>query len=418
MEPNNGFAAGRERACKNQGAEAAEHAGGGSVSGAVPDMANRDAGIVGARKSRAMTRRQFALLSVAALASASALLAGCSSGGGSSEGAEEDSDAAAGGMRTVVDMQGNEVEVPAIITNCFDAYPVNVGIMALLGATEAQPYILPRIKSDNWEWLRELDPSLNDKQTIGDDATASAEEVLTINPEVVVISNKDTAATYREAGINVFMVTSATTDDFLESVRKSGELFGESSLDEAQAFTDYYQSNIDLVAERVSDIPEDERPTVYYVGGTTAYNTSVKGNGLEFVTNAGGRFALSEADLGEGKEVTAEQLLAADPDVIIVGTNNRAKGYDSLMSDTALGSLSALQNDQVYKTPQGTLPWDTFGPEQSMAVLWMAKTLYPDRFDDIDLKQEMKDFYRTFYDYELSDEYADLMLQGAMGPEE
>lgn len=397
---------------------AAEGAGCGGLSGSATGEAGRGATFASAHGGRMMTRRQFALLSAAALASASALLAGCSAGSGSQEDASEGDGSFENGTRTVVDMQGNEVEVPATITNCFDAYPVNVGIMALLGTTEAQPYILPRIKSANWEWLRELDPGLDDKETIGDDATASAEEVLTINPEVVVISNKDTAATYREAGINVFMVTSATTDDFLESVRKSGELFGDASLEEAQEFTDYYQSNIDLVAQRVSDIPEDERPTVYYVGGTTAYNTSVKGNGLEFVTNAGGRFALSEADLGEGKEVTAEQLLAADPDVIIVGTNNRAKGYDSLMSDTALASLSALQNDQVYKTPQGTLPWDTFGPEQSMAVLWMAKTLYPDRFDDIDLKQEMKDFYRTFYDYELSDEYADLMLQGAMGPEE
>lgn len=115
--------------------------------------------------------------------------------------------------------------------------------------------------------------------------------------------------------------------------------------------------------------------------------------------------------------MTAEQLLAVDPDVIIVGTNNRAAGYESLMSDSALTSLSAIQSGSVYTTPQGTLPWDTFGPEQSMAVLWMAKTLYPDRFEDVDLVAEMKEFYQTFYDYELSDEYAQLMLDGVMGPD-
>ncbi len=175
------------------------------------------------------------------------------------------------------------------------------------------------------------------------------------------------------------------------------------------------------MAERIADIPEDERPTVYYVGGTTAYSTRIAGNGIEFVTNAGGVFALTEEEMGGStttSEVTAEQLLAADPDVIIVGTNNRAAGYESLMSDEALTGLSAIQNGQVYTTPQGTLPWDTYGPEQSMAVLWMAKTLYPDLFEDIDLVEEMKEFYQTFYGYELSDEYAQMMLDGVMGPDQ
>ena len=371
-------------------------------------------------ETHSLTRRQFALASVAALASGAALLGGCTAAGGTDaeEPAASVPDEGADATRVVVDMEGNEVEVPQTITNCFDGYPVNVGVMALLGVTDANQYVLPRVKGENWEWLRELDPSLNDKPTIGDDAMASAEEVLTIDPDVVILSNKDTAATYREAGIDVFSVRSTTVEEFLESVRKTGELFGEEELAEAERFSDYYLGNIEFVQERVADIPEDERPTVYYVGGTTPYDTKIKGNGIEFVTNAGGRFALSENDLGEADEVTPEQLLAVDPDVIIVGTNNRPVGYEALMSDSALSSLSAIKNDMVYKTPQGTLPWDTFGPEQAMAVLWMAKTLYPDRFEDVDLKKEMTEFYQTFYDYELSDEYAELMLQGAMGPDE
>lgn len=326
-----------------------------------------------------------------------------------------------GETRTVVDMVGNEVEVPAEIDNLFDGYPVNCGIVSMLGGSDTMQYVLPRLQSDNWGWLRELDPSYNGKPTIGEDAIASAEEVLSIDPDVVVISNNDTAATYEEAGITIFKVNATTTEEFLQAVLRTGELLGEEEAAKAQQFVDYYQANIDLVAERIADIPEDERPTVYYVGGTTAYSTRIAGNGIEFVTNAGGRFALTEEEMGDATttgEVTPEQLLAADPDVIIVGTNNRAAGYESLMSDEALTGLSAIQNGQVYTTPQGTLPWDTYGPEQSMAVLWMAKTLYPDRFEDIDLVEEMKEFYQTFYGYELSDEYAQMMLDGVMGPDQ
>lgn len=354
-------------------------------------------------------------LSIAALA-LGACLTSCSASSGT-EGTGGASNEAPSQTRTVVDMQGNNVEVPHVINNAFDGYPVNVGVIAMLGAADTMEYGLPRLQSANWAWLRELAPNIADLKSIGDDAKASAEEVLSINPDVVIVSNKDTAAEYLEAGLKVFTVTSKNVDEFLESVKKTGELFGESTANKADEFVSYYKSNIEFVQNRIASIPEDERPTVYYVGGTTAYKTSISGNGIEFITNAGGRFALSASDLGESKEVTAEQLLAANPDVIIVGTNNRAKGYASLMEDSALSSLSTIQNGLVYKTPQGTLPWDTFGPEQSMAVLWMAKTLYPDLFSDIDLVAEMKSFYEKFYGYELSDETAELMLNGVMGPD-
>ena len=41
---------------------------------------------------------------------------------------------------------------------------------------------------------------------------------------------------------------------------------------------------------------------------------------------------------------------------------------------------------------------------------WLAKTLYPDRFTDINVVNETKDFYRTFYHYNLTDEEANTFL--------
>ncbi|WP_295403907.1 hypothetical protein, partial [uncultured Thiocystis sp.] len=46
----------------------------------------------------------------------------------------------------------------------------------------------------------------------------------------------------------------------------------------------------------------------------------------------------------------------------------------------------------------------------------LAKTLYPDRFPDLDLKREIRDHYARFYRYALSDSELDLMLQGK-GPD-
>lgn len=95
--------------------------------------------------------------------------------------------------RTVVDMDGNEVTVPYEITDCFNAYPVSNGIMALLGVEDTQSYYLPRVSSPNWAWLRVFNSLINEKPQIGEDASVSAEELLTIAPQVVILSNAETA---------------------------------------------------------------------------------------------------------------------------------------------------------------------------------------------------------------------------------
>lgn len=315
-------------------------------------------------------------------------------------------------------MQGNEVAVPAVPTNYFDAYPVNVGVMTMLGTTAAQRYVLPRVKDERWAWMLEINPSLASLPTIGEDASASAEEVLSIEPEFVVVNNKGTADEYRQAGLIVFAVTANDSGDYLDAVDKSAELFGGEYEEKAEAYRECFESNFALVAERVADAAADERRRVYYVSGKTPYNTETGGRGMEIVADLGGTFAV-EVEIADGKavEATAEQILSADPDVIIVGNNTRAAAYKALMQDEALSSLAAVQAGEVYVTPQGIVPWDIYGPEYALLPLWLGKTLYPDLFSDVDLKQEAADFYARFFDYELSDAYAELMLAGATGPE-
>lgn len=319
--------------------------------------------------------------------------------------------------RTVVDMDGVAVTVPQEIKSFFNGFPVSNGFMALLGVSEAQSHYLPRMGTASWGWLHVFNPLILQRPTIGTDAMASAEEVLTINPDVIIMANKDTAEAYRAAGLEVFSVRTVTTETFLQSIVLTGELFGGAAAERAESYVRYYQENIDLAAERLGTLAPEDRPTVYYVSGATALNTAVSGNGREFVTNAGGRYAAEALLPNPGNaEITAEQLLSLDPDYIIVGTNNRAAGFADLMASPALAGLSAIKSGHVYKTPQGTLPWDTYGPEQAMAVLWMGKILHPDLFADIDLKLVMKDFYKRFFDYELRDDYADEMLSGLMAP--
>ncbi len=61
--------------------------------------------------------------------------------------------------------------------------------------------------------------------------------------------------------------------------------------------------------------------------------------------------------------------------------------------------------------PNGVFYWDG-GPESVLLMAFIAQKLYPERFADLDMVAELRDFYRRFYGYPLSEAEARLLLDG------
>jgi iron complex transport system substrate-binding protein len=75
--------------------------------------------------------------------------------------------------------------------------------------------------------------------------------------------------------------------------------------------------------------------------------------------------------------------------------------------------VSAVKNKRVYQMPIGISRWGHPGSlETPLALLWTAKTIYPDYFRDIDIFAETKTFYKRFFNYELGDALVRQMLTG------
>lgn len=51
---------------------------------------------------------------------------------------------------------------------------------------------------------------------------------------------------------------------------------------------------------------------------------------------------------------------------------------------------------------RGVFPWDRYGVEFPLQLLWTARTLYPLRFAKLDMVSETTRFYRDFFGYDLS----------------
>ena len=84
-----------------------------------------------------------------------------------------------------------------------------------------------------------------------------------------------------------------------------------------------------------------------------------------------------------------------------------------ITNNDAWAGITAVKNDEIYVGPNGVFYWDS-SSERVLNILWLAKVLHPDLFQDLDLEAEVREYYSTFYGYDLTDEQARDLLNSAM----
>ena len=83
--------------------------------------------------------------------------------------------------------------------------------------------------------------------------------------------------------------------------------------------------------------------------------------------------------------------------------NNKFEGQD-------WSKISAVKNKKVFKAPIGIYRWDAPSAETPLMIKWIAKVANPELFNDYNIRKDIKDFYLEFFNYELSDEQLNFIL--------
>ncbi len=337
-------------------------------------------------------------------------LSGCgtSSASGGDSGASEDGSGDATTTRTVTDLQGTDVEIPNHVTKIAAAYPAVDEIFLLLGS-EDQVCAINQYNQSN-EWLLKLAPSLKELPTLFDSSGKfDAETLLSINPDVVVCGSEEVAEAVRAQGIPAVVAMAISVDSLKQTISLIGEILGAD--DRASDLVSYYEDNMKQATDRTSDLSADQRPKVYYATGNGPLNTEGTGSIVtDWMTMAGGTNVAADNGIdGMFKDVTTEQLLAWNPDIIIT-VNNKVR--DEFLSDSAYADLTAVKNGAVYASPSGAYTWCVRSADEATMTLWAATKIQPDLFSDIDYDAITKDFYTQFYNYELTDDEVDDILDG------
>jgi iron complex transport system substrate-binding protein len=302
---------------------------------------------------------------------------------------------------TIVDSAGREVEVPQPLERIAVWDTAVTQVIRALGAEDKIVGVHEYITTYYSDFWREL----QDRPTISSWYEPDYEQVIDVEPQVLftlVGRPSDVEEQLEPAGIKVIMLSLSTLGVLTENIETMGLILEKEA--EAEELNNFLQSKLDLIEERVQEIEPEDRKTVYFESGHKDYYAYGPGSvNDEFVYKVGGINIF--ADLGvSGSDVEPEEILVRDPDVIIkdpmgatyggygaTDTSDMEAKRDEMMSRPGWSELKAVQNGQVYI--EGG---DLYGPMIVINLCYLAKILYPDKFEDLDVEAFHREYIEKY----------------------
>lgn len=349
-------------------------------------------------------KKRIAMISV--LLAAAILCTSCSPG-------RQNAGAPAG--EQLLDCAGRMVELPRERERiaCLYAYTGHVAV--LLGCEENIVAVVDGLKRDSL--MREKVPGINDLSAPYSSGAINIEELAAARPDLIFLraSNlQDEGELEKLDGLSVpyVVVEYVTMEDQKESIRVMGQALDKQ--EEAEAYLSYYDRTIAMVRERLSALPEKKRKTVYH-SVNEAVRTDIPDTLSYQVLEAAGcrNVVTGDEELrldGEKGYASIEQIYLWDPDLILA---NEPAAWEYFRTDAKFSGLRAVREDAVFQLPVGLSRWAHPGSlESPLAVLYIASTLYPEYFSDIDMAEEIRNFYKSFFRVALTDGEIDMILKG------
>lgn len=319
------------------------------------------------------------------------------------------SPAAAG--RVVTDMAGRSVEVPDKIARVGTIGPVpvlNSFVFAIGEAGSIANNLPPNLGGPRWRFQYVVAPGLASRPIIQTGQGPNIEGVIEASPDVVLTMDRTTIDLLARTHIPALYLSWQKPDDVKTVMHLLGELYGKQ--DAAVAYGSYFDKTMERVGSRVDALRDDQRPRVLYAN---LRNLTQPHKIAEWwIAKAGGRSVTDDGRVGEAFNFSIEQILAWNPEVIIVATESDiANAY----ADARLANVSAIKNKRVYAIPMGVHVWGNRTVEQPLTVLWAAKVFHPDLFADVAIEDETRNFYSTFFKVDLSSDDIGTILAGRAG---
>ena len=263
-------------------------------------------------------------------------------------------------------------------------------------------------KQSPGDFLQFVDPAFGQKPVLQVDS--GPEQIAPLEPDAVILRSfmaETLGKSLEQIEIPVVYVDLETPDQYFRDLVTLGKLFGNEA--RAAEIHSFYQTRLDALDAALGVLGDDEKPRVLLLqhneqGGEVALNVP-SGSWLQTIEAelAGGIPVWREAAQGGGWTiVNFEQIAAWDPDTIFLVSYGAdpSQVVDGLQADERWQALRAVKEGRLYAFPGDVFSWDQPDPRWLLGVTWMASKMHPERLPDLDLMDEVYQFFGQMYGME------------------
>lgn len=330
--------------------------------------------------------------------------------------------------RTIVDEAGNEVEIPTTINRVVitSILPLPSVYCLYNGAQGASKLVgmhpMSMVAAKNSELLKAFPEIANAQVSFVQNGEVNIEEIVKLNPDIVFYEAGHTEEKdlYDKANIPAVAFSTSSkdfnaTETLVNRVNTLNDIYENDK--KRDKIVKYAQDTEKEILEKTKDIEDEDKPRVlflfHYADGTM--KTSGKNFFGQYRIDTAGGVNVAE-DLERSPEINMEQVYAWNPDMIFITNFSPVQASDILenkIEGDDRSKVKAVQEGKVYKMPMGAYRRFTPSADTPLTLKWMAKKIQPEVFKDLDIDQEIKDYYEEFYKLDLTDDDLDKMYNPA-----
>ena len=258
------------------------------------------------------------------------------------------------------DSAGREVSLPANIEKIVPSGPLSQQILFSIAGDKMIALSNP-ISANEEQYLNEKYQPLPVIGQFFGSQDMNMEELARLAPQVVIDVGEpkdniaeDMNTITAQTGIPAIFIE-ADLDKYGDAYRTLGQLLGKE--EQGNRLGEYCESVYADVQEKMSGIPEEERPSFAYLQGQRGFNALSKGTYHATIMDMLGTNVVevdNPSSRGSGDEINIEQLIIWDPEIIFFASGSV---YSEVDSDSAFSSLTAIKQDKYYEVPGQPYNW-------------------------------------------------------------
>ena len=295
---------------------------------------------------------------------------------------------------TVTDQAGREVTISKEPQRLISSYYITTSLLMALDLDERLVGV-----EDN-AGLRPIyslsNPKILELPSIGTAKELDLEACAALAPDLAILPMKvkDSAEDLEALGITVLLVNPESQELLTQMIQLVAT--ASNTEEKAEALTDFIEIQENYLTEILSG---SDMPSVYLASNSSFLSTA--GDSMyqsDMIRLAGGRNVAGEIEDTYWAQIDYEQLLAWDPEYIILPSSAKYTVAD-VMEDPNMSDCRAVVNGNVYQIPGDVESWDSPVPGSILGAFWLANILHPEKMTHTDCLEIMDEYYETFYHF-------------------